>query len=82
MSNSASGNSPAATLRLLEILEPSGGGSGRHFLGLCRGTHARGHIVEAIYSPVRAEEGFVRALKALGLAAVHAAEMRRAHARR
>ncbi|WP_046118320.1 glycosyltransferase family 4 protein [Ensifer aridi] len=78
MSNSASGNSPAAPLRLLEVLEPSGGGSGRHFLDLCRGMHARGHHVEAIYSPIRAEEGFVRELKALGLAAVHAVDMRRA----
>ena len=37
-----------APLRLLEVLEPSGGGSGRHFLDLCRGMHARGHHVEAI----------------------------------
>ncbi len=33
---------PDAPLRLLEVLEPGGGGSGRHFLDLCRGMHARG----------------------------------------
>ncbi|AEG03787.1 glycosyltransferase family 4 protein [Sinorhizobium meliloti] len=69
---------PDAPLRLLEVLEPGGGGSGRHFLDLCRGMHARGHHVEAIYSPVRAEDGFVRELKALGLPAIHAVGMRRA----
>lgn len=66
------------SLRLLQVLEPSGGGSGRHFLDLCRGMHARGHHVEAVYSPVRAEDGFVRELKAIGLPAVHAVQMRRA----
>ncbi|WP_457582839.1 glycosyltransferase family 4 protein [Ensifer canadensis] len=65
-------------LRLLEVLEPSGGGSGRHFIDLCRGMHLRGHHVEAVYSPVRAEESFVRELKAVGLPAVHAVDMRRA----
>lgn len=73
------GNGSAAVpLRLLQVLEPSGGGSGRHFLDLCRGMLARGHHVEAIYSPVRAEDGFVRELEALGLPAVHAVDMRRA----
>ncbi|NVD38431.1 glycosyltransferase family 4 protein [Ensifer sp. HO-A22] len=67
-----------APLRLLEVLEPSGGGSGRHFIDLCRGMHLRGHHVEAVYSPVRAEESFVRELKAVGLPAVHAVDMKRA----
>ncbi len=67
-----------APLRVLEVLEPSGGGSGRHFIDLCRGMHLRGHHVEAVYSPVRAEESFVRELKAVGLPAVHAVEMKRA----
>ncbi|MBD9622615.1 glycosyltransferase family 4 protein [Ensifer sp. ENS06] len=70
--------SPAPPLKLLQVLEPSGGGSGRHFLDLCRGMHKRGHHVEAVYSPVRAEEGFVRELKAIGLPAVHAVNMKRA----
>ena len=72
------GRRPALPLRLLQVLEPSGGGSGRHFLDLCRGMHQRGHHVEAVYSPVRAEEGFVRELKAVGLPAVHAVNMKRA----
>lgn len=67
-----------APLRLLEVLEPSGGGSGRHFIDLCRGMHLRGHHVEAVYSPVRAEESFVRELRAVGLPAVHAVDMKRA----
>ncbi|MDO9415987.1 glycosyltransferase family 4 protein [Pararhizobium sp.] len=68
----------AAVLRLLQVLEPSGGGSGRHFLDLCAGLKARGHHVHAIYSPVRAEQGFVADLQALGLAAVDAVDMKRA----
>ncbi|MGO4621651.1 glycosyltransferase family 4 protein [Ensifer sp. 2YAB10] len=72
------GRRPALPLRLLEVLEPSGGGSGRHFVDLCRGMHERGHHVEAVYSPVRAEEGFMRELKAIGLPAVHAVNMKRA----
>lgn len=64
-------------MRLLEVLEPSGGGSGRHFVDLCRGMHARGHVVHAIYSPVRAEERFVEELQSLGLAGLHAVAMAR-----
>ncbi len=65
-------------LRILQVLEPSGGGSGRHFLDLCRGLKQRGHHVEAVYSPVRAEDGFVRELKSLDLPAVHSVAMKRA----
>jgi len=54
-------------LRILEVLEPSGGGSGRHFVDLCAGLKARGHHVTAVYSPVRAEERFVQELSALDL---------------
>lgn len=64
-------------MRLMEVLEPSGGGSGRHFIDLCRGMQARGHIVHAVYSPVRAEERFVEELQALGLAGVHSVPMAR-----
>lgn len=65
-------------LSLLQVLEPSGGGSGRHFLDLCRSMQARGHAVTAIYSPVRAEDSFVAELKGLGLTGVHAVAMTRA----
>ena len=64
-------------LRILQVLEPSGGGSGRHFLDLCRGLHERGHHVEAVYSPLRAEDAFVRELKSLELPARHAVAMKR-----
>lgn len=64
-------------LSMLQILEPSGGGSGRHFLDLCRTMKQRGHAVTAIYSPVRAEEPFVAELKAIGLDAVHSVAMKR-----
>lgn len=65
-------------LSMLQILEPSGGGSGRHFLDLCRQMQHRGHAVTAIYSPDRAEEKFVEELEGMGLDAVHAVGMKRA----
>lgn len=65
-------------LRILEVLEPSGGGSGRHFVDLCTGLKARGHTVTAVYSPVRAEARFVRELMGLDLAKVIALPMLRA----
>lgn len=68
-------NSP---LRILQVLEPSGGGSGRHFVDLCGGLKAHGHAVTAVYSPVRAEERFVEELKALDLRKVIALPMQRA----
>jgi glycosyltransferase involved in cell wall biosynthesis len=64
-------------LRILQVLEPSGGGSGRHFLDLCRALGARGHRVTAIYSPLRAEDRVVAELKSLPLEAVHAVAMTR-----
>ena len=65
-------------LKILEVLEPSGGGSGRHFVDLCAGLKARGHTVTAVYSPVRAEARFVRELMGLDLAEVVALPMLRA----
>jgi glycosyltransferase involved in cell wall biosynthesis len=67
----------SAPLRVLEVLEPSGGGSGRHFLDLCGALAARGHQVTAIYSPLRAEPRFVEELLALPLAGIHAVPMTR-----
>ncbi|SOC39600.1 glycosyltransferase involved in cell wall bisynthesis [Rhizobium subbaraonis] len=64
-------------LRLLQVLEPSGGGSGRHFLDLCRGLKQRGHVVHAVYSPRRAEERFVGELLSIGLDGAHALDMAR-----
>ncbi|NTJ63975.1 glycosyltransferase family 4 protein [Agrobacterium rhizogenes] len=65
-------------LSLLQVLEPSGGGSGRHFLDLCRAMQHRGHSVTAIYSPVRAEPAFVAELENIGLDKVIPLAMRRA----
>lgn len=64
-------------LRLMQVLEPSGGGSGRHFIDLCRGLQARGHVVHAVYSPVRAEDRFVAELRSLDLAGIHVVAMAR-----
>ena len=65
-------------LSLLQVLEPSGGGSGRHFLDLCRAMQHRGHSVTAVYSPVRAEPAFVAELENIGLDRVIPLAMRRA----
>src|SRR5688500_16037357 len=65
-------------LKILQVLEPSGGGSGRHFVDLCGALAAMGHAVTAIYSPVRAEDRFVEELTALSLKAVIPIPMSRA----
>lgn len=65
-------------LNILQVLEPSGGGSGRHFIDLCRELAHRGHRVTAIYSPRRAEQRFIDELTALPLGAVLPVSMRRA----
>lgn len=64
-------------LRLLQVLEPSGGGSGRHFVDLCGELQQRGHAVTAVYSPVRAEERFVEELYSLGLTRIIPLAMKR-----
>lgn len=65
------------TLDILLVTEPSGGGSGRHVIDLARGLHRRGHRVAVVYSPVRAEAGFLAELRALPVEA-HPVEMHRA----
>ena len=60
------------------MLEPSGGGSGRHFIDLCGGLAAQGHAVTAVYSPVRAEARFVEDLLSRNLRRVIALPMQRA----
>lgn len=67
----------APSLKILQVIEPSGGGSGRHFNDLCGALAKRGHAVTAIYSPMRAEERFVDELMSLGLKGVHAVSMTR-----
>ena len=64
-------------LSILQVLEPSGGGSGRHFIDLCKGLKDRGHNVTGVYSPVRAEHRFISELLDLGLAGVQTVDMHR-----
>lgn len=65
-------------LSILQVLEPSGGGSGRHFIDLCGALKNRGHHITAVYSPLRAEDRFLDELKELDLHGVHAINMTRA----
>lgn len=46
-------------MRILIVTEPSGGGSGRHVIDLCRGLVDMGHDVDLIYSTSRSELSFV-----------------------
>lgn len=69
---------PERPLSVLQVLEPSGGGSGRHFIDLCGGLAAQGHAVTAVYSPVRAEARFVEDLLSRNLHRVIALPMQRA----
>jgi glycosyltransferase involved in cell wall biosynthesis len=71
-------DTPVRPLNILQVLEPSGGGSGRHFVDLCGELARRGHSVTAIYSPRRAEQRFVDELTALPLTAVLPVSMHRA----
>jgi glycosyltransferase involved in cell wall biosynthesis len=68
----------AGALNILQVLEPSGGGSGRHFVDLCGALAKSGHGITAIYSPTRAEQRFVDELTALPLKSVIAIPMNRA----
>ena len=65
-------------MKLLQVIETGGGGSGRHFLDLVAGLAERGHDLTTVYSPVRAEPAFVSDLHDIGGIAVHAVPMRRA----
>jgi glycosyltransferase involved in cell wall biosynthesis len=52
-------------LRVLQVVEATFAGVGRHVADLCAALLARGHEVHLAYSPVRAEERFARAIAAL-----------------
>ena len=53
------------TLKILLVLEAAGAGVGRHVVDLVAGLLARGHAVDVVYSPARAEASFVAQLEAL-----------------
>lgn len=71
-------NTEEGSLDILQVLEPSGGGSGRHFIDLCGALCASGHRVTAIYSPTRAERKFIDELEALPLRSIVPIAMNRA----
>lgn len=63
--------------KILFVIESSGGGSGRHVIDLLGELVRRGHSVHLIYSGVRMEDGFRRALQDLGGANLHRLDMQR-----
>jgi glycosyltransferase involved in cell wall biosynthesis len=67
-----------APLKILYVLEASGGGVGRHTIDLAKELARRGHAVHLIYSRLRMEEGFSRELATLDRINSHPIDMRRA----
>ncbi|WAC59094.1 glycosyltransferase family 4 protein [Brevundimonas sp. SL130] len=65
-------------MHILLVIEPSGGGSGRHVVDLAQGLIEGGHDVSLIYSPVRAEPRFEAEVAALPLQHLERLPMRRA----
>ncbi|WP_395943282.1 glycosyltransferase family 4 protein [Brevundimonas sp.] len=65
-------------VRILLVIEPSGGGSGRHVIDLAQALINDGHSVSLIYSPTRAELRFEAEAAALPLRHLERLPMRRA----
>ncbi|MFN3836439.1 MAG: glycosyltransferase family 4 protein [Brevundimonas sp.] len=65
-------------MRILFVIEPSGGGSGRHVVDLARALIDGGHAVSVIYSPLRAEPRFEAEISALALTTLERLPLRRA----
>lgn len=64
-------------MRVLLILESCGGGSARHVVDLASGLLARDHQVSLIFSPQRAESGFLESIGELPRLDTHALPMER-----
>lgn len=64
-------------MRILLVIEPSGGGSGRHVVDLARALIQSGQQVSLIYSPRRADAWFQTEVAALPLHALEPLPMRR-----
>jgi glycosyltransferase involved in cell wall biosynthesis len=47
-------------VRILEVVEASGGGVGRHVRGLCQSLSAQNHQLTVAYAPYRTDESFER----------------------
>lgn len=56
---------PESRLKILLVLESAGAGVGRHVIDLISGLLIKGHAVDVIYSPARAEASFLEELRAL-----------------
>jgi glycosyltransferase involved in cell wall biosynthesis len=69
--------SDGAKLRVLLVIESSGGGSARHVVDLAGGLLAKGHQVEVAYSQLRADSWFMSELGALERVVVHPLKMHR-----
>lgn len=65
-------------MKILHVVEASGGGVGRHVLDLSEGLVARGHDVHLVYSPRREGPFFRRRREALDGVRTHAVSLRRA----
>lgn len=52
-------------MKILLVVEAALGGSGRHVLDLADGLLTRGHDVNIVYSPVRADQSFLRRIASL-----------------
>jgi glycosyltransferase involved in cell wall biosynthesis len=64
-------------LRILLVIESSGGGSARHVVDLANGLLLKGYHVEVAYSPLRADGWFISELEALSGIVIHPLEMHR-----
>ena len=64
-------------MKVLEIIETGGGGSGRHILDLVSGLITKGHDVHVVHSPLRAEAAFEAKLQALQGASVVSMDIRK-----
>ncbi|GAW40328.1 Putative glycosyltransferase EpsF [Brevundimonas sp. SH203] len=65
-------------MRILQVIEPSGGGSGRQVVDLTQALIDAGHQVALAYSPLRAEPRFEAEVAALPLTALERLPLRRA----
>jgi glycosyltransferase involved in cell wall biosynthesis len=54
-------------MKILLVLEAALGGSGRHVLDLAEGLLTRRHEVNLVYSPLRADQAFLRRLASLSM---------------
>ena len=71
------GGGTGSGMRIAQVVESAGGGTGRHVIDLTGGLARRGHDVTLVYSPLRVEPQFLEGLARTG-AEVVSAPFRRA----